>query len=42
MNHADYEPIVGVVLLSAASYIVIYLLADIVNSIIDPRIRMEG
>jgi ABC-type dipeptide/oligopeptide/nickel transport system permease component len=42
MNHADYEPIVGVVLLSAASYIVIYLLVDIINSIIDPRIRMEG
>jgi len=42
MNHADYEPIVGVVLLSAMFYILVYLAADIVNSIIDPRIRMEG
>lgn len=42
MNHADYEPIVAVVLLSAGFYIVIYLIADIVSSFIDPRIRMEG
>lgn len=42
MNHADYEPIVGVVLLSAFFYIVIYLVADMINAVIDPRIRMEG
>jgi len=42
MNHADYEPIMGVVLLSALFYILVYLAADIINSMIDPRIRMEG
>lgn len=42
MNHADYEPIVGVVLISAFFYILIYMAADVLSAIIDPRIRLEG
>jgi ABC-type dipeptide/oligopeptide/nickel transport system permease component len=42
MNHSDFEPIVGVVLLSALAYILVYLVTDIINALIDPRIRMEG
>lgn len=39
MNHSDYEPIVGVVLLSAVVYVVIYLITDIFHFAIDPRLR---
>lgn len=39
MNHSDYEPIMGVVLLTAAFYLSIYLAADIVNAMLDPRVR---
>ena len=39
MNHSDYEPIVGVVLLSATIYAVVYFLTDILHFAIDPRIR---
>jgi ABC-type dipeptide/oligopeptide/nickel transport system permease component len=41
MNHSDYEPIVGVVLLSAAIYVVVYFLTDILHFAIDPRLRGE-
>jgi peptide/nickel transport system permease protein len=41
MNHSDYEPIVGVVLLSALIYVVIYFMADILHFAIDPRLRGE-
>jgi len=40
MNHSDYEPIMGVVLLSAGFYLFIYLLADVLNALIDPRVRV--
>lgn len=39
MNNSDYEPIVGVVLLSALVYVVVYLITDILHFAIDPRIR---
>ena len=39
MNHSDYEPIMGVVLLTAAFYLSIYLAADVVNAMLDPRVR---
>ena len=42
MNHSDYEPIMGVVLLGAGFYLLVYLLSDILNAIIDPRIRVGG
>jgi peptide/nickel transport system permease protein len=41
MNNSDYEPIVGVVLLSAVIYVVIYLITDILHFIIDPRLRAQ-
>lgn len=39
MHHFDYEPIVGVVLLSALFYALAYLAADLVTFAVDPRIR---
>lgn len=41
MNHSDYEPIVGVVMLSAAVYVVIYLITDMLHFTIDPRLRTQ-
>lgn len=41
MHHFDYEPIVGVVFLSALFYVLAYLVADIITYTIDPRIRAE-
>ncbi|MCB0153288.1 MAG: ABC transporter permease [Anaerolineae bacterium] len=41
MNNADYEPIVGVVLLSAVVYVTIYFLTDILHHLIDPRLRTQ-
>jgi peptide/nickel transport system permease protein len=41
MNHSDYEPIVGVVLLAAAIYVIVYLFTDILHFAIDPRLRGE-
>ena len=40
MNHSDYEPIMGVVLISAAFYLFIYFMTDILNAYIDPRIKL--
>jgi len=42
MNHSDYEPVMGVVLLSAGFYLVVYLVADILNAVIDPRVRVSS
>jgi ABC-type dipeptide/oligopeptide/nickel transport system permease component len=39
MNHSDYEPIVGVVLLSATIYAGVYFLTDILHYTVDPRTR---
>ncbi len=41
MQHFDYEPIIGVVLLSALFYVLAYLLADMVTYAVDPRIRAQ-
>jgi peptide/nickel transport system permease protein len=41
MQHFDYEPIVGVVFLSALFYVLAYLAADIVTFAVDPRIRAQ-
>lgn len=39
MNHSDYEPVIGVVLFTTAFYLFLYMIADIVNAIVDPRAR---
>ncbi|MBW7883915.1 MAG: ABC transporter permease [Caldilineaceae bacterium] len=39
MHNLDYEPILGVVLLSAFFYALAYFVADVVTLAIDPRIR---
>jgi ABC-type dipeptide/oligopeptide/nickel transport system permease component len=41
MHHFDYEPIVGVVFLSALFYALAYLVADLVTFAVDPRIRAQ-
>ena len=41
MNHSDYEPIMGVVLLSSGFYLLVYLATDIFNALFDPRVRTE-
>jgi peptide/nickel transport system permease protein len=38
MQQFDYEPVLGVVLVAAAVYILVYLVADIIARRIDPRI----
>jgi peptide/nickel transport system permease protein len=40
MNRFDYEPIVGVVIVAAAAYVVAYLAADLLSATVDPRIRI--
>ena len=42
MNHSDYEPIMGVVLLSSGFYLLVYLASDIFNALFDPRVRAES
>jgi peptide/nickel transport system permease protein len=39
MQRLDYEPVLGVVLLASAVYILVYLLADLLALVIDPRVR---
>ena len=39
MNHFDYEPIIAVVLISALFYALAYLVADLLQFAIDPRIH---
>lgn len=41
MQAADYQPVVGVVLVSAIAYVLAYSLADILSAIIDPRIALR-
>jgi peptide/nickel transport system permease protein len=41
MHQLDYEPILGVVFLSALFYALAYLAADLVSFAIDPRIRAQ-
>ena len=39
MLSSDYSPIMAVVLLSAAIYLVVYLIIDISHYMLDPRTR---
>jgi peptide/nickel transport system permease protein len=39
MQRFDYEPVLGIVILASAVYILVYFLADLVAMTIDPRIR---
>jgi peptide/nickel transport system permease protein len=41
MNNSDYEPIVGVVLLAALIYVIVYLITDIFHLVVDPRVRTQ-
>ncbi len=40
LSRSDFEPIVGLVLLSSVAYAVVYLVADLANAMIDPRYRL--
>lgn len=42
MNNSDYEPVMGVVLIGTAFYLFVYLVADIINAMVDPRARVTG
>lgn len=42
MDHSDYEPVLGVVLFTTAFYLLLYVLADIVNALVDPRARLSS
>lgn len=39
MQRFDYEPVLGVVLVASAIYVLVYLLADLLTMAIDPRVR---
>jgi ABC-type dipeptide/oligopeptide/nickel transport system permease component len=39
MQRFDYEPVLGVVLLASAMYVLVYFLADLLAMVIDPRVR---
>jgi len=39
INSSDYAPVMAVVLLSALSYLIVYLLTDLLHFFIDPRTR---
>lgn len=39
MQQFDYEPVLGVVIVAAAVYILAYLIADMLALLIDPRVR---
>jgi peptide/nickel transport system permease protein len=41
MHQLDYEPILGVVFLSALFYALAYLVADLITLAVDPRIRAQ-
>lgn len=41
MHNLDYEPIIGIVFLSALFYAGAYFLADLITVIVDPRIRVQ-
>lgn len=40
LSRSDFEPIVGLVLLSSVAYALVYLLTDILNAVMDPRYRL--
>ena len=39
MDFSDYDPDLGVVLLSATIYVVVYFLVDLLQFLLDPRLR---
>jgi peptide/nickel transport system permease protein len=39
MQRFDYEPVLGVVLLASAVYVLVYFLADLLAMVVDPRVR---
>jgi len=39
MQRFDYEPVLGIVILASAVYILVYLIADLVAMVVDPRVR---
>jgi peptide/nickel transport system permease protein len=41
MQQFDYAPVLGVVILASLVYVLVYLLADLLAMIVDPRVR-EG
>ena len=42
VNQRDYTMIQGVVLVTAAVYVIVNLLVDVVYSLLNPRIRVVG
>ena len=40
LSRSDFEPIVGLVLLSSVAFAAVYLLTDILNALLDPRYRL--
>ena len=41
MDSADYNPVMGVVLLAAVAYVLVYQIADLVTFAMDPRLRIS-
>lgn len=41
LNRLDYEPILGLVLLGTIVYVVLFLLTDLLQAAIDPRVRRQ-
>jgi peptide/nickel transport system permease protein len=41
LNHLDYEPIVGLVLISAGIYVVVFFITDMLQFALDPRLRTK-
>ena len=39
INSSDYAPVMAVVVLSATSYLLVYLLTDLLHFVVDPRSR---
>jgi ABC-type dipeptide/oligopeptide/nickel transport system permease component len=39
MQRFDYEPVLGIVLLASAVYVLVYFVADVLAMVIDPRVR---
>jgi peptide/nickel transport system permease protein len=42
LQQLDYAPVLGVVLLASAVYVAVYLLADVLAVVIDPRLREDA
>ena len=41
MDSADYNPVIGVVILAAVTYVLVYQIADLVTFAMDPRLRIS-